>query len=312
MFRRPPLERSSTHDPVLGTRLHFQLWARSRHAFAEAEALLLTEIERLESVFSAYRPDSEFCRWRSSNDDATRPSGDLTDLLRLAADWQRRSNGIFNPAVGLLTTCWQAAAHLGRLPASDYLQARADAIAAPRFTVDDEGHVLKLGDCSVLNMNAIAKGFIVQRAADHVRANIEVDGLVVNIGGDLVHWGSPKLEVTIENPHRPFDNEPPIAVTTLVGQAMATSGGARRGVTIAGRHYSHVIDPRSGQPCDAVASATVVAPDAATADIVATVVSVLAPSEGVEFVNGLADVEALVVGADKQVSTSHGWRATTR
>ena len=102
---------------------------------------------------------------------------------------------------------------------------------------------------------------------------------------------------------------------TVRARGLATSGSARRGWRIAGRWYSHVIDPRSGRPVDHVASASVVAPDAATADAVATVLSVLAPAEGVAFVEGLddvPDVAALVVGADGSTWRSAGWAALER
>ena len=59
---------------------------------------------------------------------------------------------------------------------------------------------------------------------------------------------------------------------------MATSGRARRGYRIGGRWYSHVIDPRTGRTVDDVASVTVVASSAATADVLATLLGVLHPT----------------------------------
>ena len=45
--------------------------------------------------------------------------------------------------------------------------------------------------------------------------------------------------------------------------AVATSGDYRRGVTIGGQHYSHIVDPRTGMPADNIISSTVVAPNPA-------------------------------------------------
>ena len=74
-----------------------------------------------------------------------------------------------------------------------------------------------------------------------------------------------------------------------------------------------MLDPRTGQPVAHSASATVVAPDATTADAVATVASVLVPDEAVAFVDSLADdgidAACLVVADDGQVRASAGWAA---
>ena len=94
---------------------------------------------------------------------------------------------------------------------------------------------------------------------------------------------------------------------------VATSGRARRWFEVGGRRWSRVLDPRTGQPVDHTASATVVAPDAATADVLATVASVLAPSETMAFATDLRaeglPVSCLVVDRDGTQNRSDGWAA---
>ena len=83
------------------------------------------------------------------------------------------------------------------------------------------------------------------------------------------------------DPHAPAENMPPIAVVRLRGEALATSGGYRRGFEMGGHTVSHILDPRTGRPARQVASASVVAPDCATADALSTAFNVLAPAESV-------------------------------
>lgn len=159
------------------------------------------------------------------------------------------------------------------------------------------------------NLNAIAKGWIVDCS---LRRACEVDGavgLTINAGGDLLHRGPRALIVGIEDPQRPYDNEPPLVRVRLPHGALATSGGARRGWAIAGRWYSHVIDPRSGQSVDHVASASVIAPDAATADAVATVLSVSSVPDGLAFVARLEDVCCCLITRDGELHRDGGWLA---
>ena len=57
--------------------------------------------------------------------------------------------------------------------------------------------------------------------------------------------------------------------------AIASSGDREQSVEIAGTRYSHVVDPRTGLGLTSRVQATVIAPDGATADALATAVSVL-------------------------------------
>jgi thiamine biosynthesis lipoprotein len=81
----------------------------------------------------------------------------------------------------------------------------------------------------------------------------------------------------------------------IVDCAVATSGDYARWTEIAGKRYSHIIDPRTGRPAEAARSATVVAPSAIVADVWATALSIL----GCEGLERLPEgVEALLVTAD--------------
>lgn len=194
----------------------------------------------------------------------------------------------------------------------------ADAMAVPRYRVLDDGRVLRVGDCSALTFDAFAKGRCIDLAVTAVLDRHPIRRLVVNLGGDLVHRGDGSLAVGIENPSRPYDNEPPIAAIELHDRGLATSGSARRGVEIAGRWYSHVIDPRTARPVDAVPSATAVARDAATADAFATLLAVLPPHESLPLVArlegdrtlvGPVGVACCVVLPDGRTLTDDAWDA---
>ncbi len=65
---------------------------------------------------------------------------------------------------------------------------------------------------------------------------------------------------------------------------MATSGDAINAYEIAGRRYSHTIDPATGEPVrNSVASVSVLAPTALEADAFATALLVMGPEGGLAF-----------------------------
>lgn len=289
----------SRHHGLLGTVIELRCWAGSDLEAAASVAAAVAEVERLQAVFDRFDPSSGLRRWGAGSS----ASSELTEVLDLARGWRIRSDGAFDPAVGRLVAVWDEAAGAGRLPSRTELEAARRSVPLPAA----------LDDASVrpwVDLNAIAKGWIVDRALAAGLAIGGTVGLTVNAGGDVAHHHERRpLVVGIEDPGRPFDNASPLTRVRLHGGAVATSGGSRRGWTVGGRRFSHVLDPRTGWPVSHVASASVVAPDAATADVVATVLTVLEPGAGLAFLDGLADVGCFLVTAGGELVRDPVWAA---
>jgi FAD:protein FMN transferase len=297
-FSREPVWHRSSLEPVLGTRFTLQVLS-TKPRVAQAIALQLeSEIERLENIFSVYLPSSDLSQWKhaplGTNEASLKAQvhPELCEVLALAEHWRLQTSGCFTPLADEFTKCWRDAEAKQLVPSSGELEALCTATAEPRYVVDAKtGDVTKTGDCSLLSLHAIAKGWIVDRAAELAMRNEQVAAVLVNIGGDLRLCGNGEMAtsvVAIENPLRAYDNEPPIGQIRLSSGGLCTSGGSRRGFRIADRWYSHVIDPRTGYPVDSIASASVLAHDATTADAIATMLSVVEPAEGLAFVETLA------------------------
>ena len=262
------------------------------------------EMVRLQNVFSSVDPSSEFSRW--ARNDITEISTELSQVLSESANWQHSSGGRFNPAVAELTEFWNNAQRAGTMPDAASAQRVADAIASPRWQTSRNGTVEQLGDCSLCTLNAFAKGWIVDRAVEHLLKHHSVRTVTVNAGGDLRRSGADPLIVGIENPFRPFDNEPPIAAISVTNAAVATSGSARKGFHIGDKRFGHVIDPRSGWPVAATVSLSVVADTAATADALATILGVQQPADAITEANEKG-IPTFIVDCDGRQFRSEPW-----
>ncbi len=133
--------------------------------------------------------------------------------------------------------------------------------------------------------SGLVKGWAVQRSARHLS---KVDDLswCLNAGGDvLVHSpaGQPPWRVGIEDP---ADPSRVLAIIERRGGAVATSGTTHRG--------SHIINPRTGTPADALRAVTVIGPDLMWADVFATA-AVAQGLEALEQLDDLDGFEALAV-----------------
>lgn len=292
-------EHRYTHHPLLGTVVEVRVVGDRP---VEVDRCVVAEFERLERVFSRFDPDSELERWKR---DEVEASVELSTVLAMARDHQIRSRGRFNPLAGVVFRRWEEASLEGTPPSDGELERLAAEIAAPRYDVVD-GVAVRRGDCTGLDLHAVAKGWIVDQAARIASDRFRPTSVTVNAGGDLVHRGELPIRIGIEHPLRPYDNEPPIDVIEFADRGLATSGSARRGTRVAGAWRSHVIDPRTGRPVDRQASISVLAASAVEADVAATVLGLDDPAVAVAEAS-TRGVECLVVDPSGEMLATPGW-----
>lgn len=303
---REPRLFSFAHENVLGTSLELKFLAASPAAAARAEAASLAEIERLNLVLSAFHPQSEFRRWLRAGSRPTVLPPDLFDILHQFDRWRARTHGALNPAAETINRVWHEAASLRRLPTSGELHQAVSLAARPHWSLDHGTRSATRLTNAPLALHSFAKSYVVERAAQAALAS-GVSAAIVNIGGDLVVRGHWDERVAIADPRADEENAAPLAVLEVSNLAVATSGNYRRGVEIAGRHYSHIVDPRTGRPVDHILSSTVVAPSAIDAGALATAFSVLSPAESASLAARKPGVEYLLVRRDGSQIASAGW-----
>jgi thiamine biosynthesis lipoprotein len=226
----------------------------------------LAEIERLERVFSLYRPDSELSRLNAAGR-LEAPSHDFLVLARRALAYWRTTEGAFNPA---LQPLWRHlarhfAAHPHREPDRRTI-ARLLELADPgRIAVEAEAVILAPG--MALTFNGIAQGYISDRIADLLAAE-GLTEVLVDLG-ELRALPGRRWRIAVPG----VDGLWPLA-----GRALATSAPAGTRFTADGR-WHHLLDPQNGRPARAFASVTVAAASAAEADALSTAFAVSSPEK---------------------------------
>lgn len=299
-----------TYHPLLGTNVEVRVSAQAptpeeaRARAAGAEAAVVAEMERLQAVFTIYDAESELSRWRSGRLDEASP--ELASVLGAAQRWWEFSGGAFHPAVGAVRRRWLRAEAEQELPSGAELDGWALRLAALPFRV--EGSLVeRTGDCSGVDLNAIAKGYIVDRGVAAALRDGACD-VLVNAGGDLRHVGDDVVTVGVEDPAAVGGR--PLASVVLGNGAIATSGSVHRGFRIGGAWYGHVIDPRTARPVPDRPSTTVRAADAITADALATVVGVLEWEEALSLLDQVPGAAALAVLAGGGLRSAGKWPQT--
>ncbi|MPY65350.1 FAD:protein FMN transferase [Deinococcus sp. SDU3-2] len=305
MFRRPHRLRS-VYERMLGTELELQIVAGTRPQAEAAECAALDEVDRLAGMLNRFDPASEFSRWAATEGLPTPLSPELRQVLEQAELWRERSGGAFHPGADALGALWAAAAAKGERPDPQALANVIAALRSPLWTLHPDGTATRHGSLT-FGLNALAKGFIVDRAAETAYGAPGVRAVLVNVGGDLRTLGGRGLTVAVADPFTARDDAPPLARVRVRDGALATSGGAHRGYRIGPAWHSHLLDPRSGQPVSEVPGVTVTAPDCLTADALATVLSVLDVGAGLTLVDATPGAAALLVTREGKRHASGRW-----
>jgi thiamine biosynthesis lipoprotein len=207
--------------------------------------------------------------------------------------------------VAPLLDLWKRAEAQGEPPVEAVLRSGLDRVGFKKILAERDTLFLSLPGMR-LDFGAIGKGFAADRAAETLLA-AGVENFIVGAGGDLIVRGSRggvPWQVGIRDPR----GTGLLAVSPVSNRAIATSGDYEQFISIGGRRYSHILDPRSGKPVSGLTSVTVFSTSAADSDALATALFVMGSGEGIEFVEGFADVEALFVAEDGSPILSSGLR----
>lgn len=249
-----------------------------------ARATVITECDRLDRKYSHYRDDSLVARIAAGAGNEIEVDAEAADLLDFAAALHAQSSGLFDITAGALTRLWDA--QNGRLPDKAEIAA-ARAVTGWR-RVHWQRPVLRLGVPGMrLDLGGIVKEYAADRCAGLCRDAGVVAG-VVDLGGDLAlidphRDGSPWI-VGIKAPRVPGRAA---ARIELPRGGLATSGDYERALIVDGRRYSHIVDPRSGEPVQSFASVSVVADSCLVAGAAATLAMLMGMDRGGAYLREL-------------------------
>lgn len=302
------------YEQVLGTSLELKVFGASHEQALRAESAALAEIDRLAGILSTYDSRSEVSRWMRTRDEAVPVSAELFRVLRLFDDWRVKTGGALDPAAAAASQVWREAETQQELPSDAALAGAVAAISRRHWLLDGAASRATHLSGTPLVFNSLAKSFIIEIAASAAMKASAAEGLILNLGGDIVMQGEVREIIAIADPLADAENAPALDRIVLTGGAVATSGNYRRGFDIQGRHYSHIVDPRTGWTAEAILSATVVAPDGATAGAMATAMCVLAPEASARLAAKHPGTDYLIVARDGRRFQSEGWSrlATSR
>jgi FAD:protein FMN transferase len=282
----------------MGTRLDLRLEGTPPEGLAKASEAALREVERIESACSTWRKDSAWSQLNSSGGALFALGQEWVGLLATVLEWNRRTEGAFDPVLGALIRAW-GLRQGGRLPSESELAVAREASGASLLVLDPQRGTAQLRHPqAALEEGGFLKGYALDRMAVVLR-KAGVEAAVLNFGGQILTFGRwhRAAIADAQDRHRTRTE------VWLSDASLSTSGTSE--------HGRHILDPHTGQPSEAWGSVSVIAPDGLTADILSTGLFVMGPERGLHWANA-HHVAALFQHADGTVVRSARFPARPR
>jgi thiamine biosynthesis lipoprotein len=303
----PALSRFTFIEPHMGTRFKIILYALDEATASRASRAAFTRIADLDGIMSDYKSTSELMRLcQKSGGGPVRVSDDLFRVLSRAQEVSKLSDGAFDVTVGPVSYLWRGARRIHELPDPEKLAQTLELVGYQKVRLDSWNRTVQLLKSGMrLDLGGIGKGYAADAALSTLRGH-GITRALVAAGGDIVVSESPPDTegwtigiAPLEDP-----DAKPKRYLLLHDAAVSTSGDTEQYLEIGGKRYSHIVDPKTGIGLTDRLSVTVVARKGLVADPLTKVVSVLGPKRGLEIIESLDNVAALVVRkTDKGLET---------
>ena len=298
------LQITSRTSWALGSNVTITALDADRSRAEQGIAAAFAELELVEQVMSLYRPDSQLCRLNrtGSLDD---PHEFLVQVLHTSLDLSERTEGAFDVTVQPLWELYSHASKSQRLPSSEEIEQARGRIDWRRIQLSPRRIEIAAG--TQITLNGIAQGFAADRAVAALKSH-GIEHALVNTGEIGTVGGRTSEEpwkVGIQHPREPDAYH---CLARLAGRSLATSGDYE---TRFSDDYSqhHIFDPHTGSSPPEFASVSIAAPSGMQADALSTAVFVLGLDRGLELIETLPGVDALLVRKDGRAKQTAGFPA---
>ena len=275
----------------------------------EADRLIeaaIAEIDRIERLISSWDQASETSLVnRMAGKQPVKVSKELYDLVFRAKAIAQMTERAFDPTYASVDKIWTFDGSSVQQPKAEIISATVAKIGFEKLVFDplESSLYLPLQGMKI-GFGAIGKGY----AADRVKSLLQKQGVtagIVNASGDMSAWGSQPngktWQVGLVNPK---NKEKVFAWFPISNQAVVTSGDYEKFLMIDNKRHGHIINPKTGYPSQGVISCTVFAPKAELADALSTALFVMGVETGIDFINQLNQVEAIMIDDDGKIFTS--------
>lgn len=303
------LERFEETREMMGTYITIIIYADKEDS-RKVMDIAFGRIQEVIDTASVYDEDSEMSLLNRDGfiED---PSDELKELISLSIEYYNMSNGSFDITIKPVLALWSG----GLWKESEEVQAAEiqealKLVGSDKIIIEDNKIYFTVEGMSA-DLGGIAKGYAVDKALE-VISEQGIKHALVNAGGDVAAIGrqadGENWLIELEDPDGAENKSSgPEALPSFAfeDKAVATSGNYHRYYDPE-KKVHHITDPATGYSAGRCISVTIIADNCTEADVLATSVFVKGPVEGMELVEKMAGIEALIIDNDGKIYKSSG------
>ncbi|MCC6290369.1 MAG: FAD:protein FMN transferase [Chitinophagaceae bacterium] len=267
----------------------------------------VNEIQRIEKLLTTFNDNSEtnFIN-RYAGEKPVQVSPEMFNLVRRSIRLSEITQGAFDISYGSIDKkLWNFDTTMTQLPDKRNAKRMVRLINYRNILLDEKEETVMLKEKGMrIGFGGIGKGYAAEMAKKLMKAAGVKSG-IVNASGDLTCWGAQPdgsaWTIGIVNPNL---RDKIFSYLSVADMAVATSGNYEKFIMIDGVKYSHTINPRTGLPVRGIKSVTIITPNAEIADAMATPVTIMGVKAGLDMINQIKNMEAIVINDDDIIYTS--------
>ena len=291
---------------AMTTAIEMEFWTEDPAVASEAGDAVLALFDRIDRQMSRYREDSELSRVnREAANGPVEVSDSLFTVLQQALRISELSHGAFDISFGSIGYLYDFRAR--QQPSDEELAEGLAKVNYRSVVLDPSANSVRFLDEGVrLDLGGIAKGYTVDRGIDILKS-FGIRHARLSAGGDLRLLGDKRGKPWIVGIRDPRSESRNAMVLPLTNVAVSTSGDYERFFfDDNNERVHHILSPATGKPAKGVQSVTILGDDSITTDGLSTAVFVLGAAKGLEMVNRLKGIDAVIIDEQRQVHYSDG------
>lgn len=266
-----------------------------------------------ENIFSRTMESSEL--YRVNKEQTADISSELYELISTGLQYCHLSNGAFDITIGSVSSLWDFTADAPRVPDASLIENALRYVDYTQISVtdnEDGTYTLNKPEGVILDLGAVAKGYIADRIKDFLEEN-GVKRAIINLGGNVLCIGkktnSDNFGIGVRKPFA--DNNEILVALSIEDSSVVSSGNYERYFySEDGAFYHHILNPKTGYSYDNdLSDVTILSKDSLNGDCLSTTAFCLGLDEGMKLIESIEGIEAIFVTNEGDIHYSSGAKA---
>jgi len=263
------------------------------------------KVEEVENLVSINKENTEISELnKNAGIEKVKLSDISYDILKKGLEYSKLSNGSYDITIGPLVKLWNIGFEDAKVPSQDEINEVIDTIDYNNIKINDSTKEVFLKKKGMeIDLGSIAKGYIADEIANILKQE-GVNRAIIDLGGNIYALGSKSSDsnwkIGIQNPFN--DRGEVVGGIEVSDKTVVTSGIYERFIEENGVKYHHILNPKTGYPYETdIAGVSIITDKSIDADALSTLTFTKGLEEGLKFIEGLDNVDAIFITNDKKI-----------